>query len=89
MEQISTFSAPQIVDNCRGGSGHSPGAHLGPYRELTVVVTVSQNWESIVDVVRFVPQEQVEQRSSVVVNVDDALWEALNMKIRSTESTWT
>ena len=29
--------------------------------------------------VRFVPQEQVEQRSSVTV-VDAALWEALNMK---------
>ena len=38
--------------------------------------------------VRFVPQEQVEQRSSVTV-VDAALWEALNMKIRSTESIWT
>ena len=30
--------------HCRGGSGHSPGGHLGPYRELIVVVTVSQMW---------------------------------------------
>ena len=64
-----------------GSSDHSPGAHLQPCRELIVDATVLQILEQIVDVVRLVPQERVQQRPLFYfMHVPVvALWEAFNM----------
>ena len=73
-----------------GSSDHSPGAHLQPYRDLIVDVTVLQILEQIVGVVRLVPQERVQQRPPFILHVPVvALWEAFNKKIRPQKSSWT
>ena len=81
--RCSTLPMPQIMENIMEAIQITveqildvPFCHQSWRKSI-----VSQIWESIIDVVRFVPREQVEQRSSVTVNVDYALWEALNMNI--------